>query len=104
VAIARALLCEPKLLVCDEITSALDVSVQAAIIELLQQLQAGGLAILFVTHNLGVVRSLADRIVVLRHGRVVEAGDTGQVLEQPCHEYTRTLVGDSPSIHAFPSP
>ncbi|MBB3225247.1 dipeptide ABC transporter ATP-binding protein [Pseudoduganella umbonata] len=104
VAIARALLCKPKLLICDEITSALDVSVQAAIIELLQQLQAGGLAILFVTHNLGVVRSLADRIVVLRHGRVVEAGDTGQVLEQPRHEYTRTLVGDSPSIHAFPSP
>jgi len=101
VAIARALLCEPKLLICDEVTSALDVSVQAAIIELLQQLQADGLAILFVTHNLGVVRSMADRVLVLRHGRVVEEGSTDQVLEQPQHPYTRTLVGDSPSIRAF---
>jgi peptide/nickel transport system ATP-binding protein len=101
VAIARALLCEPRLLICDEITSALDVSVQAAIIELLQQLQAGGLAIVFVTHNLGVVRSMADRVLVLRHGRVVEQGGVSEVLERPQHEYTRTLVGDSPSIRAF---
>lgn len=101
VAIARALLCEPKLLICDEITSALDVSVQAAILALLQQLQADGLAILFVTHNLGVVRSMADRVLVLRHGRVVEEGATEQVLERPQHAYTRALVGDSPSIANF---
>ncbi|OON63226.1 peptide ABC transporter ATP-binding protein [Massilia sp. KIM] len=101
VAIARALLCRPKLLICDEITSALDVSVQAAIIELLQRLQAGGLAILFVTHNLGVVRSLAGRTVVLRHGRVVEEGPTSEVLVRPRHPYTRALVGDSPSILSF---
>jgi peptide/nickel transport system ATP-binding protein len=101
VAIARALLCRPRLLICDEITSALDVSVQAAIIELLQQLQAGGLAILFVTHNLGVVRSLAGRVVVLRHGRVVEEGATDDVLLRPRHGYTRALVGDSPAILSF---
>jgi peptide/nickel transport system ATP-binding protein len=101
VAIARALLCRPRLLICDEITSALDVSVQAAIIELLQQLQAGGLAILFVTHNLGVVRSLAGRVVVLRHGRVLEEGATDDVLLRPRHDYTRALVGDSPSILSF---
>ncbi len=101
VAIARALLCQPRLLICDEITSALDVSVQAAIMELLQQLQAEGLAILFVTHNLGVVRSLANRVLVLRQGRVVEQGDASDVLDRPVHAYTRTLVGDTPSIRAF---
>ena len=101
VAIARALLCRPRLLICDEITSALDVSVQASIIELLQRLQADGLALLFVTHNLGVVRSLADRVVVLRHGRVVEEGAAGEVLERPRHDHTRALVGDSPSILSF---
>jgi len=101
VAIARALLCRPRLLICDEITSALDVSVQASIIELLQRLQADGMALLFVTHNLGVVRSLADRVAVLRHGRVVEEGAAGDVLERPRHDYTRALVGDSPSILSF---
>ncbi|SDF43036.1 MULTISPECIES: ABC transporter ATP-binding protein [unclassified Duganella] len=101
VAIARALLCQPRLLICDEITSALDVSVQAAIMELLQQLQAEGLAILFVTHNLGVVRSLANRVLVLRQGRVIEQGDASQVLDRPQRNYTRALVGDTPSIRAF---
>ncbi|WP_060511602.1 ABC transporter ATP-binding protein [Pseudomonas sp. NBRC 111124] len=98
VAIARALICEPKLLVCDEITSALDVSVQASILALLQRLQQEGLTLLFVTHDLGVVRAIADRVLVLRQGRVVEQGAAGQVLGQPVDAYTRTLVEHSPRL------
>ncbi|MFJ4259327.1 dipeptide ABC transporter ATP-binding protein [Pseudomonas monteilii] len=98
VAIARALICEPKLLVCDEITSALDVSVQASILALLRRLQGEGLTLLFVTHDLGVVRAIADRVLVLRQGRVVEHGPAEQVLGRPVDAYTRTLVEHSPSL------
>jgi len=98
VAIARALICQPKLLVCDEITSALDVSVQASILALLRKLQAEGLTLLFVTHDLGVVRAIADRVLVLRQGRVVEQGSADQVLGQPVAAYTRTLIEHSPSL------
>ncbi|WP_447741233.1 dipeptide ABC transporter ATP-binding protein [Pseudomonas laurentiana] len=98
VAIARALICEPKLLVCDEITSALDVSVQASILALLRHLQGEGLTLLFVTHDLGVVRAIADRVLVLRQGRVVEQGSAEQVLERPADAYTRNLVAHSPSL------
>jgi peptide/nickel transport system ATP-binding protein len=98
VAIARALVCEPQLLICDEITSALDVSVQATILALLRELQAGGLSILFVTHDLGVVRALADRVVVLREGRVVEHGAVDDVLDHPFNRYTKQLVEHSPSL------
>ncbi|MBI6917750.1 MULTISPECIES: ABC transporter ATP-binding protein [Pseudomonas] len=101
VAIARALICEPKLLVCDEITSALDVSVQASILALLRRLQGEGLTLLFVTHDLGVVRAIADRVLVLRQGRVVEQGSAGQVLERPADAYTRNLVAHSPSLARF---
>ncbi|TCO54228.1 dipeptide ABC transporter ATP-binding protein [Actinocrispum wychmicini] len=80
VAIARALVCEPKLLICDEVTSALDVSVQAAVVELLRSLLDDGLSMIFVTHNLAVVRSIADNVVVLSQGRVVESGATHPVL------------------------
>lgn len=104
VAIARALICQPRLLICDEVTSALDVSVQASIIELLHQLQAGGLAILFVTHNLGLVRSIADRVLVLRHGRVVERGFADDVLDYPQDAYTQSLIGDSPSMYEVKPP
>ncbi|WP_334184766.1 ABC transporter ATP-binding protein [Novosphingobium sp.] len=100
VAIARALICKPQLLICDEITSALDVSVQAAIIDLLRSLQReSGLTILFVTHDLGVVRAVSDYVAVLRHGRIVEQGPTDRVLDQPEHDYTRSLVADSPRLH-----
>lgn len=92
VAIARALVCEPKVLICDEVTSALDVSVQASVVELLRSLLADGLSMIFVTHDLAVVRSIADRVVVLNEGRVVEAGWTGEVLTAPTHPYTRSLV------------
>ncbi|MGE8111022.1 dipeptide ABC transporter ATP-binding protein [Pseudomonas sp. NPDC086566] len=98
VAIARALICQPKLLVCDEITSALDVSVQASILALLRRLQDEGLTLLFVTHDLGVVRAIADRVLVLRQGRVVEQGSADQVLGQPAAAYTRTLIEHSPSL------
>jgi peptide/nickel transport system ATP-binding protein len=99
VAIARALICEPRLLVCDEITSALDVSVQASILALLRGLQGEGLTVLFVTHDLGVVRAIADRVLVLRRGRVVEEGAVEQVLGWPVDDYTRTLVAHSPRLH-----
>jgi len=98
VAIARALVCEPRLLICDEITSALDVSVQAAILALLRDLQKDGLALLFVTHDLGVVRAVADQVAVLHHGRIVEYGATDTVLDHPAADYTRALVQDSPSL------
>ena len=98
VAIARALICEPRLLVCDEITSALDVSVQASILALLRRLQREGLTVLFVTHDLGVVRAIADRVLVLRQGRVVEEGSAEQVLGRPVDGYTRTLVEHSPRL------
>jgi peptide/nickel transport system ATP-binding protein len=97
VAIARALVVEPEILVCDEITSALDVSVQAAIVELLRRLQdERGLALVFITHNLALVRSIAQRVLVMRDGRVIEAGDTETLLGHPQTEYTRQLLSDIP--------
>jgi peptide/nickel transport system ATP-binding protein len=101
VAIARALVCEPEVLLCDEVTSALDVSVQAAIVGLLAELQrVDGLAILFVTHNLALVRTIADRVMVLNAGRVVEEGPVDAVLDAPSDPYTQTLLRDTPSIGA----
>src|SRR5262249_23693582 len=99
VAIARALACEPEVLICDEITLALDVSVQAAIVRLLEELrERERLAVLFVTHNLALVRTIADRVVVLERGRVVETGTAEQVIARPAHSYTRELVGDTPTL------
>lgn len=97
VAIARALVCEPQLLICDEITSALDVSVQANILSLLRDLQADGLSMLFVTHDLGVVRAVADSVVVLHRGKIVEQGQVDDLLDHPRDDYTRKLVSHSPS-------
>jgi peptide/nickel transport system ATP-binding protein len=99
VAIARALAAEPALLVCDEVTSALDVSVQAVIIELLRGIQAERhLAMLFITHNLALVRSIAQFAVVLRQGEVAEAGPAGQVLARPGSRYTARLLADVPKL------
>jgi peptide/nickel transport system ATP-binding protein len=101
VAIARALVAKPNVLVCDEVTSALDVLVQASIVELLHSLRRDlGLAMLFVTHNLPLVRSIADRIVVMADGKVVEAGPTMDVIGNPQEEYTRRLLADTPRITA----
>jgi peptide/nickel transport system ATP-binding protein len=99
VAIARALVCEPSVLVCDEVTSALDVSVQAAIVELLASLQRDlGLSMLFVTHNLPLVRSIAQRVAVMSEGRIVELGSVEQILESPANPYTKRLLADTPSL------
>jgi peptide/nickel transport system ATP-binding protein len=99
VAIARALVVEPDLLICDEVTSALDVSVQAVIVEELRRLQREHhLAMLFITHNLALVRSIAQHAVVLRDGAVVESGPVEQVLEHPAHEYTARLMADVPRL------
>jgi peptide/nickel transport system ATP-binding protein len=99
VAIARALAAEPDVLVCDEITSALDASVQAAIVDLLDQLrEREGLSLLFVTHNLALVRTIADRVAVLERGTLVEYGSTAGVLDEPAADYTRRLLADTPSL------
>jgi peptide/nickel transport system ATP-binding protein len=99
VAIARALAAKPDLVVCDEVTSALDVSVQAAVLELLAELRAElGLALLLITHDLGVVASVADRVLVLEGGVVCEQGPVLPLLSHPEHEYTRRLVAAAPSL------
>ncbi|MEN2738363.1 ABC transporter ATP-binding protein [Microbacterium sp. X-17] len=101
VAIARGLAAGPELLLCDEVTSALDVSVQAAVLQLLGDLRRDlGLSLLFITHDLGVVAAVADEVMVLRGGHVVEDGTTAQVLERPQHPYTQSLLEAAPSIEA----
>jgi len=95
VAIARALVCEPQVLICDEVTSALDVSVQAAILALLRTLQEEGMTLVFVTHDLGVVRAIADRIVVVKDGRIIEQGDSEEVLDRPRTDYVQGLVAQA---------
>jgi peptide/nickel transport system ATP-binding protein len=99
VAIARSLAAEPDLVVCDEVTSALDVSVQAAVLELLGDLiRELGLAVLFITHDLGVVAAIADRVLVLDRGRVCEEGSVSAVLNAPAADYTRELIEAAPSL------
>ncbi|MGF1546539.1 MAG: ABC transporter ATP-binding protein [Thiotrichales bacterium] len=99
IGIARALALNPRFIVCDEITSALDVSVQAEILQLLLTLRAErNLAMLFITHNISVVEYLSDRILVMRQGRVVETGDTDQVSQHPREAYTRELMQAVPRL------
>ncbi|MBY3157751.1 ABC transporter ATP-binding protein [Rhizobium leguminosarum] len=93
VAIARALIPEPSLLVCDEPVSALDVSVQAGILRLLDDLRRNsGTALLMISHDLAAVRALCDRIIVLKEGEIVEAGPAGSICSSPTHAYTKALV------------
>lgn len=99
ISIARALALDPRLLVLDEPTSALDVSVQATVLDLLAELQQRlGLTYVFVSHNLAVVGQIADRVAVMRRGRLVEVGNTQAVLRTPQHPYTRQLLDAVPVL------
>ena len=105
IAIARALICEPRILVADEPVSALDVSVRAQVLNLLSDLvDKYRLTLVFVSHDLGVVKHLCDTVAVMHQGRIVESGPTGQVYANPGHEYTRRLVASSLSLHSGSSP
>ena len=97
ISIARALSLEPKFIVCDEAVSALDVTIQAQVIELLRRLQARyGIAYLFISHDLSVVRQLSEQVLVMHRGKIVERGRTDDVIFNPRHEYTRTLLDAVP--------
>ena len=98
-AIAMALACEPRLLIADEPTTALDVTVQAQVLSLLRELQQRfGMAMLFITHNLGVVEFLADRVAVMNEGKLVETGRVDEVLRAPRETYTRALLAAVPRL------
>ena len=99
ICIARAIATKPDLLICDEAVSALDLSIRAQVLELLEDLkQKLGLSLLFITHDLGVVRHIAGRVLVMNRGKIIEEGPCGQVLKAPREEYTRYLVSSVPKI------
>jgi ABC-type microcin C transport system duplicated ATPase subunit YejF len=105
VMIAMAMACEPDLLLADEPTTAVDVTIQAQILTLLQELQRKrGLSILLITHDLTIVRKIADRVAIMRRGELVEQGDTAAVFDDPQHDYTRKLIGSEPSGLSAPPP
>lgn len=99
--IAMALACSPELLVADEPTTALDVTVQREILNLLKELsEKVGLSTLMITHNLGIVSDLADRVCVMQKGKIVEEGETRQVLDNPQHDYTKQLMAAVPRLRS----
>ena len=103
VAIARAMVLKPKFVMLDEPTSALDMSVQAQVVDLLRDLQARyGLAYLFISHDLKVVRALANEVIVMRNGQVVETGPAEQIFERPQTDYTRALISAAFHIETAP--
>jgi peptide/nickel transport system ATP-binding protein/oligopeptide transport system ATP-binding protein len=99
IGIARALAVEPALIVCDEPVSALDVSVQAQIVNLLEDLQQElGISYLFISHDLAIVEHISDYVVVMYRGEVVEAAEAESIYREPRHEYTRNLLASVPSL------
>jgi len=93
IGIARALSTEPELLICDESVSSLDVSVQAQVLNLLNELKASlSLTYLFISHDLAVVKYMSDRIIVIQEGELIESGDTEKIYKMPESEYTKTLI------------
>jgi oligopeptide/dipeptide ABC transporter ATP-binding protein len=99
IGIARALAVRPELLICDEAVAALDVSIQAQVLNLFMQLRADlGLTYLFISHDLGVIRHLADRVLIMYLGRIVEAAPAGELFAQPNHQYTQALLAEVPTL------
>ena len=99
VAIAMALACEPKLLVADEPTTALDVTIQAQILDLLRKIRSQlGMSILLITHNFGIVKGFADRVLVMYRGNIVESGSVETILSNPQHPYTKALIACIPKL------
>lgn len=103
VMIAMALACKPDILICDEPTTALDVTVQASILELMNELQAEtGMAMIFITHDLGVVAEVCDDVAVMYGGRIIETAEIFELFDNPQHPYTERLLGLMPSLHSEP--
>ncbi|EIV1853040.1 ABC transporter ATP-binding protein [Vibrio vulnificus] len=103
VMIAMALACKPEILICDEPTTALDVTVQASILELINELQAEtGMAVIFITHDLGVVAEICDDVAVMYGGKIVEYADVFELFDAPKHPYTERLMGLMPSLEHEP--
>ncbi|HPI46217.1 MAG TPA: ABC transporter ATP-binding protein, partial [Tenuifilaceae bacterium] len=99
IVIARALTLQPKVLICDEIISALDVAIQAQILELLDELKRDfNLTYLFISHDLGVVRHISDRVIVLQHGNIVELGPVNEIFDRPQTDYTKNLIDSVPGL------
>ena len=99
VGIARALAMNPEILIADEVTSALDVTIQAQIMTLLNRLRTDvGLSVIFISHDLSLVRVFCDRVAVFKAGKIVETGPVAEVLNQPRHEYTQNLIASAPEI------
>lgn len=99
IGIARVMILKPKLVIADEAVSALDVSIQAQVLNLIKKLQRdSGVSMLFISHDLGVVRHISDRVAVMLDGKIVELGDKHQIFEAPQHEYTRKLLSSIPRV------